>query len=190
MVIASEPEWLHTLGQIAGTVLLIELGFVLLIVAALVVGFAVAAWWVHRRVVPVVSEHAPQALDAMRKAQQGTDRVASGVAEFYGRRQQVETAIRVLLFGRGAAQRVRQDSLARAQNDLQLMNPPEETPGPANGFTPRLVQPAETERDAHPAGGRAREAAQQGRVHAGMDRGQARQDGDLDGAANMAQHAG
>jgi hypothetical protein len=144
MVIASEPAWLHAAGQAAGTILLLELGLVLLIVAALMVGFAFAAWWVRSKVVPVFRERAPQVLQAMQTAQQGTDRVVSGVAEFYGRRQQAETTLRVLLFGRQAAERVHEESLVRAAEHLQLMSPPEETPGPENGFTPQpRIRPAE-----------------------------------------------
>ncbi len=140
MVIASEPGWLHAAGQAAGTILLLELGLALFIVAALMVGFAVAAWWLRTHVVPVVREHAPQALHAMQVAQQSSDRVVGGVAEFYGRRQQAETAVRVLLFGRKAAERVREESLVQAAEDLQMMAPPEEAeeaPGPENGFTPQ-----------------------------------------------------
>lgn len=139
MVIASEPAWLHAAGQAAGTILLLELSLALLIVAALMVGFAVAAWWLRTKVVPVVREHAPQALRAMQVAQQGSDRVVGGVAEFYGRRQQAETTLRVLLFGRQAAKRVREESRLQAAEDLQMMTPPQEMEavGPENGFTPQ-----------------------------------------------------
>lgn len=138
MAIASEPGWLHTAGQAAGTILLVELGIVLLVVLALMGGLAFGAWWTRRKVVPILQEYTPMAEQAMTVAQQGTDRVVNGVAEFYGRRQQVETSLRVLLFGRGAAERVREDALAQAAEDLQLMSPPEAGPGPANGWTPQL----------------------------------------------------
>ena len=138
MVIASEPGWLHTAGQAAGTILLVELLGVLFIMLALTAGLAFGAWWVRRKTVPILQEYTPKAEQAMTMAQQSTDRVVFGVAEFYGRRQQVETSLRVLLFGRKAAERVREDALAQAAEDLQLMSPPEAGPGPANGWTPRL----------------------------------------------------
>ena len=138
MVIASEPGWLHTAGQAAGTILLLELLVVLFVVLALTCGLAFGMWWVRRKVVPVLQEYAPRAGQAMVVAQQGSEKVVTGVAEFYGRRQQVQTSLRVLLFGRGAAERVREDALAQAAEDLQLMSPPEAGPGPANGWTPQL----------------------------------------------------
>jgi hypothetical protein len=162
MVIASEPAWLHAAGQAAGTILLLELSLALLIVALLMIGFAVAAWWLRTRVVPVVREHAPQALRAMQVAQQGSDRVAGGVAEFYGRRQQAETTLRVLLFGRSAAERVREESRLQAAEDLQTMTPPDEinAVGPENGFTPQpRLQPGEIT----PATGPARDGAMRNR---------------------------
>lgn len=149
MVITSEPSWLNTAGQIAGTILLLELLVVMIIMLALMVGLAVGAWWIRRKVVPVLREYAPKAGQAMAVAQQSSDRVVTGVAEFYGRRQQVETSLRVLLFGRSAAERVHEDSLAQAAEDLQLMSPPEAGPGPANGWTPQL----RNQREARPATG-------------------------------------
>ncbi|MEO7002984.1 MAG: hypothetical protein ABI068_14305 [Ktedonobacterales bacterium] len=111
-VIASgsiEPSWLHVMGEIAGTLLLIELGFVLLIVALLMAGLAVAAWWVHRHVIPVIGRYTPQAQHYMGIAERSGDRIVGGLAEFHGRRQQVETALRVLFFGPAESRRVRRE---------------------------------------------------------------------------------
>lgn len=120
MVIA-EPEWLHTAAQIAGVILTIELGLVLIVVCALMIALAVGARWLHTHVTPVLQEYAPRAQQAMTIAQQGSDRVVGGVAEFYGRRQQVRTSISVLLFGRRAAERVREEGRIRASEELQLI---------------------------------------------------------------------
>lgn len=138
MVIASEPGWLRAAGQAAGTILLLELGLALIIVAALMVGFAVGAWWLRKHVSPVLGQYAPKAEQAMTVAQKSSERVVQGIAEFYGRRQQVRTSIRVLLFGRAAAKRVHDTELTHVASDLQLMSAPEELPGPENGFTPQL----------------------------------------------------
>ena len=137
-VIASEPGWLRTVGQASGTILLVELGLVLVIMAALTVGIAFAMWWMRKHVSPILSEYTPKAEQAMTTAQKSSERVVQGIAEFYGRRQQVRTSIRVLLFGREAAQRVHDTELNHVASDLQLMSIPEETPGPENGFTPQL----------------------------------------------------
>jgi hypothetical protein len=73
----------------------------------------------------------------MTVAQQSSDKVVKGVAEFYGRRQAVQTGLRVLLFGSGAAERVREESAIKAAADLQSMSADEDSIGPEDGFTPQ-----------------------------------------------------
>lgn len=121
MVIA-EPAWLHTLGLIAGTLLLVELVLALLIVAALMVGMAVGAHWVHVNVIPPLKEYAPKAEQAMTIAQRGTEKAVQGIAVFFGWRQRIETTVRVLLFGRGAARRVYEEAAIQASSDLQQID--------------------------------------------------------------------
>ncbi len=121
MVIA-EPAWLHTLGLIGGTLLLIELVLALRIVAALMVGLAIGAHWVHVHVVPVLKEYTPRAEQAMSIAQRGTERAVQGIAVFFGWRQRIETTARVLLFGRGAARRVYEEAAIQASSDLQQID--------------------------------------------------------------------
>lgn len=135
---AQSPGWLHTLGQIAGTILLAELLIVLLIVAALMAGFAFAAVWVHRHVVPVLREYTPRAQQAMAVAQTSSDKVVRGIAEFYGRRQAVETGVRVLLFGKQAARHAHEDERIHVAEEMQRISAGEEPglPGPENGYTP------------------------------------------------------
>jgi hypothetical protein len=118
---APPPGWLDTLGKIAGVILGIELLVVLLIVCALMVGLAFALHWVQVHVLPVIQQNAPKVQRAMDLTEKSTDRVVHRVAEFYGRRQAVETGMRVLLFGKKAARRVHDESLIRASGDLQLM---------------------------------------------------------------------
>lgn len=104
MVIA-EPTWLRTLGQMAGTLLLIELVLVLLLVCALMIAVAIAAWWLRAHVVPVVDQYGGEAQRLLGVAQRGTERVAYGVAEFHGRWEGVQTTIRAFIFGRNAVGR-------------------------------------------------------------------------------------
>lgn len=99
MVIA-EAGWLHTLGQMASTLLLIELVLVLLVVCALMIAIAIAAWWVRSHVVPLADQYGGEAQRLLGVAQRGTERVAQGVAEFHGRREGVQATIRALIFGR------------------------------------------------------------------------------------------
>lgn len=135
---AQSPDWLHTLSQIAETILLAELFIVLLIVAALMVGFAYAAVWVHRNVMPVLRENSPRAHQAISLAQTSSDKVVRGIAEFYGRRQAVETSVRVLLFGKQAARRVHENERIHVAEEMQRISAGEEPglPGPENGYTP------------------------------------------------------
>ncbi|HEU0028226.1 MAG TPA: hypothetical protein VFQ25_14030 [Ktedonobacterales bacterium] len=81
-----EPEWLRVAGQIAGTMLMIELLIALLIFAALMFGLAYGAWWMSRNVVPVIGQYSEQAQQYISIAERGSDRVAQGVAAFYGAR--------------------------------------------------------------------------------------------------------
>src|SRR5262249_3227693 len=104
MVIA-EPVWLQTLGQMAGTLLLIELVLVLLVVSALMIAIAYAAWWLRRNVVPVVDQYGGETQRLLAVAERGSDRVARGVAEFHGRWEGLQTTVQSFVFGRRAAQR-------------------------------------------------------------------------------------
>ena len=98
-MIIAEPQWLHTLGQIAGTLLLLELCFVLLLVCVIVGALAYASWWLHHNVIPVLDEYGGKAQHFMGIARQGSDRVVGGVAEFHGRWEAITTGARVMLFG-------------------------------------------------------------------------------------------
>lgn len=106
MVIASaqrtlveSPQWLHVAGQIAGTMLLVELLIALVVVCALMGGLAYGAWWLHRNVIPVVNDYAEQAQDVMTRAERGGEAIVERVATFNGARKGVLTGLRVFLFG-------------------------------------------------------------------------------------------
>src|SRR5689334_10378701 len=101
-MIIAEAGWLHTLGQMAGTLLLIELVLVLLVVCALMIAIAIAAWWVRSHVVPIADQYGGEAQRLLGVAQRGTERVAQGVAEFHGRREGIQATIRAFIFGRQA----------------------------------------------------------------------------------------
>jgi hypothetical protein len=98
-MILAEPQWLQTLGQMAGTLLMLELCFILLLVCVIVGALAYASWWLHSTVIPVLDEYGGRAQQYMGVAVQGSDRVMSGVAEFHGRWEAIATGARVMIFG-------------------------------------------------------------------------------------------
>lgn len=104
-MVLAEPQWLHTLGQIAGTLLLLELCFVLVLVCVIVSVLAYASWWLHSNVIPVLDQYGGRAREYMDITIRGSDRVVSGIAEFRGRWEAVATGARVLLFGTRGARR-------------------------------------------------------------------------------------
>jgi hypothetical protein len=97
----TEPTWLHVAGQIAGTVLLVELWLVMLIVCVLMVGFWLAMRWVRLHLVPVVDRYGEQARDALAVAVRGGDRIVQGVAEIHGREEAIRAALATFLLGPG-----------------------------------------------------------------------------------------
>jgi hypothetical protein len=103
--LATSPQWLHTLGQIAGTLLLVELLIALTIVCALMGGLAYAAWWLHRNVIPVIDQYGEQAQQVMGVAGRSGERIVERVATFHGAQMGVFTGLRVFLFGRPQPQR-------------------------------------------------------------------------------------
>lgn len=98
-----EPQWLHTLGQIAGTLLLLELMLALVLVLAIAGGLAFVAYWTHKNVVPVIGDYSARAKQVVDVGARAGDRVVEGVAEFHGRRMGLETALRVFFLGPQAA---------------------------------------------------------------------------------------
>ncbi len=103
--LAIDPPWLHTMGQIAGTLLLVELLLALAIVCALMGGLAYAAWWLHRNVIPVVDQYGQQAQQVMGVAGRSGERIVERVATFHGAQVGIFTGLRVFLFGRPQPQR-------------------------------------------------------------------------------------
>lgn len=101
----AEPSWLRTAGQIAGTLLLIELLIALVVVCALMGGLAYAAWWLHRNVIPVVGQYGQQAQQVMGVAERSGERIVERVATFHGAQVGVLAGLRVFLFGRPQPQR-------------------------------------------------------------------------------------
>jgi hypothetical protein len=133
MVIAEAP-WLHTLGMIAGVVLIIELSLALIMICALMLAMAYGAHWLNVNVMPLVRNYLPRAQQAMSTTEQGSDSLVKGIAEFYSRRQALQTGLRVFLFGKGDVQRVREEQEIYAEETLQRIEPPRSLPGTGNAL--------------------------------------------------------
>jgi hypothetical protein len=124
VVAAVEPPWLHTLGQISGVILVIELSLALIITCAFMIGLVIGARWLHMHAMPPLREYLPRAQEAMSVTERGSDTVVNGIAEFYGRRQSVQTALRVLLFGKDDVETFREEQQIYADEELQRLDPP------------------------------------------------------------------
>ncbi len=111
--VAAEPAWLHTAGQIAGTMLLIELLIALAVICALMGGLAYAAWWLSHNVIPVVGRYGQQAQQVMGVAERSGERIVERVASFHGAQVGIFTGLTVFLFGRTRSQR---DGMKRPVN--------------------------------------------------------------------------
>jgi hypothetical protein len=129
VVAAVEPPWLHTLGQIAGVILVVELSLALIITCAFIIALAVGARWLHVRALPPLREYLPRAQEAMSVTERSSDTVVNGIAEFYGRRQAVQTGLRVLLFGKRDVETFREEQQIYADEELQRIEPPATLPG-------------------------------------------------------------
>ena len=70
----------------------------------------------------------------MSATEQGSNTLVRGVAEFYSRRQALETGLRVLLFGKSDVQRVREEQQIYAEETLQRIEPPSSLPGNGNAL--------------------------------------------------------
>lgn len=119
VLISVDPPWLHTIGQIAGVLLLLELGTALLVTLIFAGALAFGVWWLREHVVPVLEQVSGQARQVMEFTTQGTDRIAKGVAEFHGRKQAVQTIIRVLLFGKQSARAIPVAPVGSAQRGMR-----------------------------------------------------------------------
>ncbi len=160
-VAATSPAWLHTLGQIAGTFLLVDMVIALALVAALMVGLAVAAWWLHRNVIPVVSHYGEQAQHVMGIAERGGEAIVEKVATFHGARAGVLTGLRAFIFGQSPEQReiLRVRGMTRPPSrraTRPITRPIEQTPEPQgpSAATPTakstLDTPTASEPELHP----------------------------------------
>ena len=97
MVLAADIPGLHVWADVAGVILLLELGILLVVVTALIFGIAFGLYWLHKHVMPLLDLTVPRAKQALAIANQGNDRVVRGIAAVYGFNQGLDAALRALL---------------------------------------------------------------------------------------------
>lgn len=121
MVLAVDFSGLNVWADAAASILLLELCVLLLIIAALILMLALAARWVQMHVVPLLNTTVPVAKQALEVTNQSTDRVVHGVAEVHGIRSALETAARIMVFGKDGPRRS-----AESQRPAAASSPPPE----------------------------------------------------------------
>jgi hypothetical protein len=125
----AEIGWLEAAGQAAGVVLIIELMLLILVTAVLVAGIAYALYYIHNKVVPLLTRLAP----AVEQRLQATDRTSAKVAErvidLHARTEAVKATMRTLVGRNGHQQLPPGQQLPRlegpADGQRQLQNPAE-----------------------------------------------------------------
>jgi hypothetical protein len=104
MMALAEIGWLEAAGQAAGVVLIIELMLLIVLTAVLVVGIAYALYYIHNKVVPLLTRLAP----AVEQRLQATDRTSTKVAErmidLHARTEAVKATVRTLVGRNGHQQ--------------------------------------------------------------------------------------
>ena len=100
MSIASlpEPTWLQAAGQAAGVILIIELMLLLLITTALIGALAFLLYYIHNKIVPLLTRYAPAIEQRLQATDRGSTRFAERVIDIHARavavREGVKTFVR------------------------------------------------------------------------------------------------
>lgn len=136
----AEVGWLEAAGQAAGVVLIIELMLLILITAVLVAATAYALYYIHNKVIPLLTRLAP----AMEQRLQATDRSSAKVAErvidLHARTEAVKATVRTLIGRNGHQQLPPGQPLPRLESPTS--NGQQRMAGPADGQR-RLQYPTE-----------------------------------------------
>ena len=132
-MIFAELSWLEAAGQAAGVVLVIELMLLILITTVLVAGTAYVLYYIHNKVVPLLTRLAP----AVEQRLQATDRTSVKLAEraidIHARTEAVKATVRTLV----------------GRNGHQQLPPGRQVPrleGPAQNGQQQLPGGADTQR--------------------------------------------
>ena len=96
MSIASlpEPTWLQAAGQAAGVILIIELMLLLLITTALIGALAFLLYYIHNKIVPLLTRYAPAIEQRLQATDRGSTRFAERVIDLHARAVAVREGVK------------------------------------------------------------------------------------------------
>ncbi len=92
--LAEAPSPIDGLASAAGTLLTIELFFIIVLLATLMVLLAVGFKWLHDHVIPLLAQYLPYAKGALGTTDRLSGQFVDMLAAIYGRRKGVEEAVR------------------------------------------------------------------------------------------------
>jgi hypothetical protein len=94
LTLAEAPTPIDGLASAAGTLLIIELFFIIVLLAALMVGLALGLKWVHDHLIPLLRQYLPYATGALGTTDRLAGQFVDMMATIYGRRKGIEEAVR------------------------------------------------------------------------------------------------
>jgi hypothetical protein len=135
MVIADipEPAWLQAAGQAAGVVLIIELMLLIFITAILVFAVAMALYYVHNKVVPLLTRVAPAVEQRLQATDRGSAKFAERVIDIHARTVGIKEGVRAFIRPNGHQELPAGQDGARAQLEGYTPDGQRRLPGRGNG---------------------------------------------------------
>jgi hypothetical protein len=130
-MIFAEVSWLEAAGQAAGVVLIIELMLLVLITTALVAGIAYALYYVHNKVIPLLTRMAPAMEQRLQATDRGSAKLAERVIDLHARSEAVKATVRTLVGRNGHQQLPPGPTVPRLEGSEQSGAPP--LPGRQDG---------------------------------------------------------
>ncbi|MBA3823237.1 MAG: hypothetical protein H0X24_04920 [Ktedonobacterales bacterium] len=119
LTLAEAPSPIDGLASAAGTLLTIELFFIIVLLAALMVLLALGFKWLHDHVIPLLQQYLPYAKDALGTTDRLSGQFVDMLAAIYGRRKGVEEAVRSFV-----------DALGPLASGIFTTTPPPHEPTP------------------------------------------------------------
>ena len=97
MPLAETPTPIDGLAGAAGTLLIIEAFFIIVLLAALMVLLALGFKWLHDHVIPLLQQYLPYAKGALGTTDRLSGQFVDMLAAIYSRRKGVEEAVRAFV---------------------------------------------------------------------------------------------
>ena len=109
MFIAEVPTPIDGLASAASVILIIEVGLIVILLAALAVLIALLMRWMYNHTIPPIQQAVPKVKGAVDATDRMTGRVIDIVATLYSRRRGFEVAIQTFIEGAFPAEPVADD---------------------------------------------------------------------------------